>query len=308
MIDSIAVPQKEIFTYHYFFPKKGIRIRYGITCPDETPSAIFLILHGRSEFIEKYRTIAQTLQDKGFWIVSPDWRGQGLSSRELENRHKGHIDRFEDYVNDLEALFTDIILPKDLPVYILSHSMGGHIALRFMAQHPEKIKKAVLASPMIDIALPSIIKPISRFISKQLSKTGFARAYTIGSTGYSAEKAAFEGNNLTHDPEKYWILHNEIHQNPELALGGVTWGWLNAAFESIQQLEKETVIQKIVTPILMASAQKDVIVSPNAQRKLSRKLPDCTFLPVDGAFHELLFEESKMSAVFWKAFDQFIEQ
>ena len=307
MINNKTHSNKEIFEYHYFSPKKNVIIRYGITlCRKEPANAICLLLHGRSEFIEKYKGIARQLQGKGFQVISPDWRGQGLSSRELENRHKGHINRFDDYVDDLETLYSRVIKPYGLPVYLLAHSMGGHIALRFMSRHPLKIKKAVLASPMIDIAMSAMIKPLSKFISKRLSKTSFAKKYTMGSKNYSDRKTKFKGNNLCHDPEKFLILHNEIANNPDLALGGATWGWLNAAFESIGILKQDDIIDKIVTPILMISAQKDSIVSSRAQEKLSRKLPKCTLLSIDGAFHELLFEETGINSQFWDAFNRFV--
>lgn len=309
MVDKKMHSEKEIFEYHYFSLKKNFKIRYGIaSCPNEPAKGIFLLLHGRSEFIEKYKGVAKQLQEKGFRVISPDWRGQGLSFRELSNRHKGHVNRFEDYVDDLEALYSRIIKPQKLPVYILAHSMGGHIALRFMGRNPFRIKKAVLASPMIDIALPAMIKPVLKFVSKKLSGTSFAENYTIGAKNYSAKTAKFKGNNVSHDPENYRILHDEIKKNPDLAIGGVTWGWLNAAFESIRVLKQEEFIHKITTPILMVSAQKDTIVSSKAQEKLSRKLPCCTFLSIKGAFHELLFEEAGINARFWDAVNRFIGQ
>ncbi|WP_299976499.1 alpha/beta fold hydrolase [Desulfobacula sp.] len=307
MTDNNTHSNKEIFEYHYFSPKKNLKIRYGIApCLKEPASAIFLLLHGQSEFIEKYKGIARQLQEKGFQVISPDWRGQGLSSRELENRHKGHINRFDDYVDDLEALYLRVIEPQGLPVYILAHSMGGHIALRFMSRQPLKIKKAVLVSPMIDIVLPVMLHPVLKLLSKKLSKTPFAKKYTLGSRDYSVKKAKFKGNNLCHDPEKYWILHNEIAKNPDLALGGVTWGWLNAAFESVEILQQDDMIGRITTPILMISAQKDSIVSSKAQEKLSGKLPNCSFLSIKGAFHELLFEEIGINRQVWEAFNRFV--
>ncbi len=298
---------QHIFTYHYFSPKKDIQIRYGVTKGFGTSDKpIFILLHGRAEFIEKYKSIANHLQEKGFHVVSFDWRGQGLSSREVVNSHKGHIDKFDEYIEDLEKFYTSIIQPHNLPVNILAHSMGGHIGLRFMSQHPEKVSKAVLASPMIDIAIPSIVKPISKLLSNRISKTPFSKTYAVGTGNYSAKKAKFKGNRLCHDPEKFWILHEEIANNPDLAIGGVTWAWLNAAFESIKDLNRLETIQKIATPILMLSAQKDTIVSASAQKKMSDKLPNCKFLSIKGAFHELLFEENRIHNQLWDAFNKFI--
>lgn len=306
---TVSEPQsnQDSFKYHFLSLKKNLNIRYGIMSDPCTPvRGIVLLLHGRSEFIEKYKAIANRLQKNGFKVVSPDWRGQGLSTREVENRHKGHIESFDDYVEDLKILYSEVIDPERLPVYILSHSMGGNIALRFMSQYPLKIKKAVLASPMIDIALPRVIYPVSKYISKQLSNSFFSKKYTIGSKNYSVKTAKFKGNKLCHDPGNYKILHDEIKKNPNLAIGGVTWGWLNAAFESIEILKKDDVIKGIQAPVLILSAQKDAVVSLIAQDELCGKLPNCEFHIIDGAFHELMFEESRVNRKFWFLFDRFI--
>jgi lysophospholipase len=240
--------------------------------------------------------------------MSLDWRGQGLSTREVENRHKGYIHSFDDYTADLTALFDDIIKPYGLPVYILSHSMGGHIALRFMAQFPYTIKKAVLASPMVEIALPSFIHPLSKYLSRQLSKRHFAKTYTPGSKNYASKSARFQGNKLCHDPEQFQILHDEIRKNPDLAIGGVTWGWLKAAFESIEILKNERFLQNIKTLVLILGAQNDAVVSLAAQKKLSQKLVRCEFHCIEGAFHELMFETPQIREEVWSLFERFMRE
>ena len=298
---------KQVFEIHFFSPQKDSILRYGIAASARVPAtAVLLLLQGRAEFIEKYQGIAQHLQSKGFKVISLDWQGQGLSSRPLENRHKGHVERFDAYVTDLEIFYSRVVEQEDLPVYILAHSMGGHIALRFMSLHPAKIKKAVLATPMIDISFPAITRLFARFISRQLFKAGFAEKYAAGSKDYSRKQAAFKRNVLSHDPDKYQILHDEIEKNPDLALGGVTWGWLNAAVESIEQLKRDDVVHKITVPILMISARKDVVVSSKAQEDICKRLPKGVFLSIEGAFHELLFEAPAIDCQVWKAFDQFI--
>lgn len=307
MIVSEPQINHDSFGYHFFSLKKNLSIRYGVMNVPRAPAkGIFLLLHGRSEFIEKYKSVANRLQSKGFKVISPDWRGQGLSSREVENRQKGHINSFDEYVEDLSALYSEVIEPEGIPAYILSHSMGGNIALMYMSRNPFKIKKAVLASPMIDIALPGLIYPVSRFISKKLSASFFAKQYAIGSKNYDVAPAKFKGNKLSHDPHKYMILHDEIKKNPNLAIGGVTWGWLNAAFESIEVLKKDDVIKRVQTPTLIIGAQKDSIVSLKAQEKLSMKLPICEFHSIEGAFHELMFEEPRINRIFWSLFDRFV--
>ena len=297
------------FQFHFFSPQKNIKLRFGVMRVQPNPAkGVFLLLHGRAEFIEKYKAVANQLTRKGFDVVSLDWRGQGLSSREVENRHKGYIHSFDDYVADLTALFDDMIKPLGMPVYILSHSMGGHIALRFMAEFPHQIKKAVLASPMVDIALPGLVYPLSKYLSKQLSKRHFEKTFTPGSKNYASKSARFQGNKLCHDPEQFRILHDEIRKNPDLAIGGVTWGWLNAAFESIDILKDETFLQNIKTPVLILGAENDAVVSLAAQEKLSRKLSHGEFHCIEGAFHELMFETPRIREKLWSLFDRFMRE
>ena len=297
------------FQFHFFSPQKNIKLRFGVMRVQPNPAkGVFLLLHGRAEFIEKYKAVANQLTRKGFDVVSLDWRGQGLSSREVENRHKGYIHSFEDYVADLTALYDEVMESQELPVYILAHSMGGHIALRFMAQFPHKIKKAVLASPMVDIALPGLVYPLSKSLSKHFSKGHFAKTYTLGSENYASKSARFQGNKLCHDPEQFQILHDEIRKNPGLAIGGVTWGWLNAAFESIEILKNEVFLQNIKTPVLILGAQNDAVVSLAAQKKLSQKLSHGYFHCIEGAFHELMFETPRIREEVWSLFDRFMSE
>ena len=76
--------------------------------------------------------------------------------------------------------------------------------------------------------------------------------------------------------------------------------------KSIEILKKDDVINRIQTPVLILSAQKDAVVSVTAQAELSRKLPNCEFHIIDGAFHELMFEEPMVNRKFWSLFDRFI--
>ena len=61
-----------------------------------------LVAGGRGEFVEKYFEVISELLGRGFDVVAFDWRGQGLSTRELPNPRKGHIDDFLLYERDLE--------------------------------------------------------------------------------------------------------------------------------------------------------------------------------------------------------------
>ena len=45
---------------------------------------------GRTEPIEKYFEVVEDLTGRGYVVLAHDWRGQGLSHRELQDRLAGH--------------------------------------------------------------------------------------------------------------------------------------------------------------------------------------------------------------------------
>ena len=99
------------------------------------PAGTVLVCQGRSEFLEKYFETIGELLARGFAVVTFDWRGQGLSERELPDPRKGHIDDFALYERDAAAVFAHMALvgcPQ--PWWGLAHSMGAAVMLRTAAE------------------------------------------------------------------------------------------------------------------------------------------------------------------------------
>ncbi len=300
---------QEITSSGYKFMKtsENQQIRYGIWYShNDKKRGSVILLNGRKEFMEKYAETILELNQRGFDVYSFDWRGQGLSSRMLTNRHKGFIKTYDIYLNDLDRFVSKIVRPgAAIPLIILSHSMGGHIALRFMHEHPELVDKAVLVSPMIDILTSPLPRWWVRLVAWGAIKADLDHAYIIGAGDYTAEK--FKDNRLTSDPKRFMDEHKAIVGNPGLALGGPTYGWLSATFESIDILTEPDFAKKITTPILIASAGRDRVVSNKAQKTLCSLLPDCRFAEITGARHEILKETDALRLIFWDAFDRFTQ-
>ncbi len=280
----------------------------------EKPRGVILLLNGRFEFMEKYRSQVHQLTQRGFHVISMDWRGQGLSLRELDNRQKGYVETFEDYLKDLRYLFHNHVKPLNLPVTILAHSMGGHITLRFLAEYAGEyedgmqnfIQNAILVSPMIDINTAPIPRFMAGFIADAAMVLGLGESYVPGGGDYNLDSFKFENNKLTHDPEMFKIEHDEIQKNPGLALGGVTWGWLKAAFDSIELLRSAGHVSAIKIPVMILSAGEDRVVSNQAQKKTAKAIHGCEFVSVPGARHEILFETKEIRKFFWQSFDEFL--
>lgn len=302
---NVMAKEHTVSPYDFMTTADHQSLRYGIwNSPKETQKGAILLLNGRKEFMEKYSETIEELNQEGFNVYSFDWRGQGLSSRMLANRHKGFIDDYDVYLSDLEMFVSKIVTPESVhPLIIIAHSMGGHIALRFLHDHPGAVDMAVLTSPMVDIFKSTLSRGLVKIITRIAIKTGFGHSYAIGSSDYTDEK--FEGNRLTSDPVRFMDASKAIAKNPDLALGGVTYGWLSAALKSTDILTQPGFAAKITTPILMFIAGDDKVVSIEAQKKICTMLPNCELKEIPDARHEIFKETDAVRSIFWREFNRF---
>jgi len=296
------------FFTDYLEVEDRIRIRYGVWfCSAEKKRGSVLLLNGRSEFLEKHEETVRELVQKGHDVFSFDWRGQGLSSRMLSNRHKGFVADYADYVKDMEAFVRRIVLPRAVrPLTILSHSMGGHIAIRFLHDYPGVIDRAILISPMLDIRTFPYPEWFAKGLTRLAVRLGQSQRYAVGCGDYKPIR--FENNKLTSDPKRFSDELTEIEKNPDLALGGVTYGWLSAAFDSINIISQPGYIEKIEIPILMIGAVKDRVVSSDIHRRIALRLDNCKAVFLSDARHEILKESDEIRQIFRNIYDQFMAE
>ncbi len=268
-----------------------------------------VILGGRTEYLEKYAETAKDLKSRGFNVYSFDWRGQGLSKRPLNDRLKGHVGDFQEYLDDLSLFIERIVRPQDdLPIILLAHSMGGHIALRFLNENPDVFDWAVLSSPMIDIKAPFILRLIMKLMIRLAIKRGKGTSYAPASEKYYALNKAFPKNRFTSDYNRFMEDKKIMDENPQIALGGPTFKWMAESLDSIELLASDQFGKKIKTPILMIGAGNDKIVSLDAMDMMTRKLSNCRLIKIPDARHEILRETDEIRSIFWKEFDLFIKE
>jgi lysophospholipase len=265
-----------------------------------------LLLHGRREFCEKHFETVADLQDRGFAVATLDWRGQGLSERLLLDRQRGHIVDFDTYVNDLTYFFGHVRehLPK--PYRLLAHSMGGHIALRFLADRLPEVAGAVVVAPMTGIVLKPLPQGLAKAIVAAACRLGLSGAYAPGQGPYTEADRRKEADILTSDEDR---MQDEIlacRNNPDLALGGVTYGWLNAAFQSIRRLHRPGYVERIAAPVLAVLGGADQVVVNDDTRRLMTRLVRGRIVEIPGARHEILKEADPFRDAFWQAFDEFV--
>jgi lysophospholipase len=286
----------------------GVRLRFARWAPPPGRKGTVCLFLGRTEFIEKYFETVRDLRARGFAVAILDWRGQGLSQRQLADPLKGHVNDFSDYDLDLETFIKEVVLPDcPPPHFALGHSMGATVLIRAASQGHRWFDRIVLSAPMI--ALPGLRGSfVARGTARALRFTGFRRAYVPARRDEAGVMVTrpFAGNVLTSDPVRYARTCAVLENEPALGLGLPTVAWTDAAFRTMRQLAEPTYPAKIRQPMLIVAAGADEVVSTPATEAFATQLRAGSHLVVPGARHELLMEQDRMRAQFWAAFDAFV--
>lgn len=287
--------------------KDGLTLRTAYWVPESgTVRGTVCVLQGRAEFIEKYFEVIGELLQRGFAVVAFDWRGQGLSERQVRNPRKGHVRRFADFRHDLEAVRDQVLVPHmPEPHFALAHSMGGAIALSAAHESWLPFRRLVTTTPMI--ALSMIRAPrMAALLVRVLRWLGFGKAFVPGGGETSISTMPFKGNRLTGDPERYARNAQAASAIGAGAIGAPTVAWLDSAFRFMKRFTDPAYALKIRLPTLILAAGADPVCATPATERFSSRLKAGHAIVIPGARHEIMMERDGIREQFWAAFDAFI--
>ena len=290
---------------HWLEGRGGVKVRV-LTAPSTRGQArgSVIVAPGRTEFIEKYFEVIRELQARGFAVFCIDWRGQGLSGREVENSLKGHVVSFDDPVNDLSTALKLLANRLPRPYIGLAHSMGGAITLRALMTRRVEYDAAAFSAPMWGIPnLTDVAKKYVRFM------------VSLGAGGQFApnvekkwKRENFKKNPVTHDKARHDRCQGLIAEEPRLALAGPTNGWVAAAADATEGFRQPGALAHVRIPILVATAGEEQLVDNAAHEAVVHELPDVRHVTIEGAKHEILMEVDPIRNRFWEAFDELVER
>jgi lysophospholipase len=301
-------PALDSLRAHFIITPSGARLRTAVFERAENAPArgACVLLHGQTEFIEKYAEVIDELRGRGFVVATFDWRGQGASTRALADPLKCHVGNFREYDEDLATFLEQVIRPLGVaPPLALAHSMGAHILLRTLHDRPRAFSAAVLSAPMMAVSTRGQPAWVATLATAVMNAAGRSTDWVMGMADRDPLKLRFEDNLVTSDRKRWAQTQALIAKNPDIRLAGPTWGWLKAANASMAREMAPGYAQAIETPVLVCGAGKDRIVLTAAARDFAARLPRGTYLELEDSEHEILMENDSIRARFWKAFDEF---
>lgn len=272
-----------------------------------------LFLPGRGDFYEKYLETLDHWHQQGWAVTALDWRGQAGSGRFVRaangtDVNVGHVTDFTVWLDDLAAFWTQWRAQHSGPRVVVAHSMGGHLALRALAERRIDPDALVLSAPMLGFTTPGPRK-LLHALAWLMTKLGDPTRRAWKASERPGSSADSRQHLLTHDIERYADEMHWREQRPELFLGPASWGWIERAYASFARLDAPGMLEAVQTPVLLFGTQADGLVSWKAIKRAAKRLPQGhLMLYGPEAAHELFREEDTVRNRVLQAMDAFLEK
>lgn len=249
----------------------GTSLHAEIYLPEGPPRAVALMVHGYAEHTGRYRHVARVLRDAGCAVLGFDLRGHGRSSGK-----RGHVDRWSDYRDDLDAARRAAVeLAPGKPLFLVAHSNGSLISLEALTA-PDRFActAAVLSSPFLGLRLA--VPPAKIWLAKAASAIypGFSQKNGLRVEDITSDpgmQAARIADTLCHDvASARWFTESRAAQ------GRVDAG-----------------ARGIAVPTLWLIGGDDPIADPRTSERIARTVPGADVHVLAGFKHEVWNERER---------------
>ena len=249
----------------------GRRIFWQSWSSDGEPRALVVIVHGAGEHSDRYVHVADRLCADGYAVYALDHRGHGRSEGP-----RALIDRLDNAVADLDQLVVQASAEHPAaPVYVLGHSMGGTVALRYALLNGERLAGLILSGPLAALeATPPPLRVIGNVLSTIAPRTPLI---------------AIDASLVSRDPAvvSAYVSDPLVHHGK---LPARTAAELAAAIDTFPDA-----VSAITAPTLILYGTADRLCPPAGSQMLGDRIgaADKTVKAYDGLFHEILNEPER---------------
>jgi len=233
-------------------------------------TGVVLINHGLGEHSGRYAHLAEALVADGWAVYALDHAGHGFSGgRRVDGGHAN-------WIPDLDVLRLHAAARHPgLPLFLLGHSMGGHIALAYALEHPDALTGLVLSAPGLSKqAVPGPLVPV---------------LLALGRIAPTLRLAGIDDADISKDPEVVAAYRADPltwSGYPTLRLGA-------AMFARMDELLARSA--ELTLPVLLQHGGADRITTAEVTRELARTIgsSDLTVEIYDGLWHEIYNEPER---------------
>jgi lysophospholipase len=235
----------------------------------ESAGGIIVVVHGFGEHSGRYGHVAERLTRDGWAVFALDHHGHGRSEGP-----RGRIS-FPEALADIDHL-VDLAVERHpgLPVFMLGHSMGGALALRYTLAHRDRLAGLILSGPLVQVEGRPVAQLLGRVLGRLVPSLPLAR---------------LDPNLVSRDPDvvQAYVEDPLVFHQP-LPAATVSEFLRHAA-----TLPAE--VDRIRLPTLLMYGTEDGLCAPQGAVLVSQRIgaTDLTTKPYDGLYHEILNEPER---------------
>jgi len=232
----------------------------------ETPKGTVLVVHGVGEHSGRYGNLQKTLVNEGWSWYGFDLRGHGQSTG-----RRVHIDRWDDYVNDLQRVYDEVRSHAgEGKVFVYGHSMGALITATWAAFRRPTVWGTVLSAiPLVPtLEVPKAKVTAAKILSRVVPTLALANEVNPAHLSRDASVG------------KAYLLDPLVERKATVRWGAEILGAIAAMNARSAELE---------IPSLIVHGDKDPIAASVGSIELHKKAAakDKTVHLYPGALHEV---------------------
>lgn len=241
----------------------------------QTPRSVVVVAHGFGEHMGRYEALADRLAADGHAVVALDHHGHGRSggTRALVSfdRAVADLDTLVDRVVEAGALAPAL---RGRPLFLLGHSMGGALALRYAMVHSDRLAGLVLSGPLAEVEGHGAVKAVGRLLGRIAPRLSVAKLAASDVSRDPAVVAAYEADPLVHH-------------------GGVPAGTAAEFLRHVETLPDD--VGSIRVPTLLVWGTADKLCAPSGAEMIAARIgsSDLTARPFEGLYHEVFNEPER---------------
>ena len=227
---------------------------------EEPPKAVLQIVHGMTEHIDRYETLAENLTTSGIVVAGFDLPGHGHNNKTSSCASLGE-DGWEKTLEAIDSFHKSLKEHyPDIPHIILGFSLGSFIVRDYLSKYKSDFSAAVIAGTGDQPSF--VLSVLKSIVNSQINKNGFDNTTPL------VKKLSFETYNEKFKPVKTscdWLCSDEIENQKyifdilckENISSGLFWQLLDAMKRTG---EKSTYSSwKEDLPVLLLSGENDPV-------------------------------------------------
>jgi lysophospholipase len=150
--------------------------------------------------------------------------------------------------------------------------MGGHLALRAVAEGVIAPDALVLSAPMLGFRDKAVPIGVMHLAARLMKRLGDPRRPAWKWSEKPGAVPAGRIDLLTHDAARYGDELYWRDLRPELVMGPGSWGWVERAYASMRGLARRGALEAIKIPVAIVATSNDKLVDFAAIERAAQRL------------------------------------